>query len=103
MTSDNNQVFQQNGAGWKSLIDPLIVQADADGATVMQIKEKFGGLRFYADGGSDKLQDMITQAEADSFKTCEMCGKPGVLRISGSWLKTLCDDDAKNLGYRKKA
>lgn len=103
MTSDNNQVFQACGPGWQPIIEPLIAQADADGAKVMQIKEKFGGLRFYVDDTTEKLQDMITQAEATSFKTCEMCGKPGVLRNSGSWLKTLCDDDAKNLGYRKKA
>lgn len=100
MTSDNKQVFH-NHPGWKAIIDPLLAQADAEGATVLQIKEKFGGLRFYVDG-SDKLEEMISQAEADSFKTCELCGKPGVLRSTGSWLKTLCDDDARDLGYRKK-
>ena len=58
--------------------------------TVAQIKEKFGGLRFYYDGGDDKISGMVCMAEAWAGNTCETCGKPGYQR-SGGWIKTLCD------------
>jgi hypothetical protein len=58
---------------------------------VTQIKEKFGGLRFYYDGGDDKIQGMVRMAESWADHTCEECGKPGKSR-SGRWIKTLCDE-----------
>jgi hypothetical protein len=36
---------------------------------------------------------VIDKYENLSYKTCEICGKEGVLR-KGSWLKTLCDEHA---------
>jgi len=57
---------------------------------VAQIKEKFGGLRFYYDGGDDYVSGLVDMAERWTEATCEVCGQPGRLR-SGSWLKTLCD------------
>ena len=58
--------------------------------TIAQIKEKFGGLRFYYDGGNDIIAGMVTMAEAWASHACEECGAPGVLR-HGGWIKTLCD------------
>ena len=58
---------------------------------VAQIKEKFGGLRFYYDGGDDAVDGMVRMAEAWADKHCEVCGKPGKSR-SGGWVKTLCDE-----------
>ena len=58
--------------------------------TVMQVKEKFGTLRFYADGGDTATYCMINMAESMSSCTCEQCGAPGKLRSSG-WARTLCD------------
>jgi hypothetical protein len=57
---------------------------------VRQVKEKFGGLRFYYDGGNDIIAGMVTIAEAWADSTCEDCGSPGKKR-SGGWIKTLCD------------
>lgn len=57
---------------------------------VAQIKEKFGGLRFYYDGGDDYIRGLVSMAEAWASITCEQCGVPGTRR-SGSWLRTLCD------------
>lgn len=59
--------------------------------TVQQIKEKFGGLRFYYDGGDDHIQGLVDMAEVWASSTCEMCGKPGQSR-HGGWIKTLCDE-----------
>lgn len=59
--------------------------------TVDQIKEKFGGLRFYYSGGDEKIDGMVTMAESWAAHTCETCGKPGKSR-DGGWIQTLCDE-----------
>jgi hypothetical protein len=58
---------------------------------VEQIKEKFGGLRFYYQGGDDEISGMVRMAEAWAGHSCEQCGKPGERR-SGGWIRTLCDE-----------
>lgn len=64
-----------------------------------QIKEKFGTIRIYDNGGDEFIDGVIAMAEWLSSMTCEVCGKPAKLCNNGNWLKTLCEDDAKNLGY----
>ena len=56
---------------------------------VEQIKEKFGGLRFYYTGGDDKIQGMVRMAESWAEHACETCGAPGTSGGKG-WIKTLC-------------
>lgn len=56
---------------------------------VTQIKEKFGGFRFYYDGGDDKIQGMVSMAEAWADHSCEKCGSPGSSGGRG-WIQTLC-------------
>lgn len=82
---------KESNEGWSKLVDPLIEQAEKEGADILQIKEKFGGLRFYVSGPSELLRQMIDTAELLSYKTCESCGAPGEMRNSTYWLKTLCD------------
>lgn len=54
-----------------------------------QIKEKYGTLRMYSDGGDDYTDGVISMAEAMSAYTCELCGAPG--KIGGvGWLTTRC-------------
>ena len=57
-----------------------------------QIKEKFGGLRFYYSGGDEEVDGMVTLACNLSERTCERCGKPGTLKTDRSWIRTLCDE-----------
>ena len=45
-----------------------------------QVKEKFGGLRFYVQAGSDVQRGMITLAEAMSYRICDLCGGRAELR-----------------------
>jgi hypothetical protein len=56
----------------------------------VQIKEKFGTLRFYYDGGDAEIRGMTRMAESMSSVTCEECGNPGKTR-GGGWVRTLCD------------
>lgn len=60
---------------------------------VVQVKEKFGELRFYAHGGNEVIQNLIDEAERKSATICERCGKPGKTR-GGGWITTLCDECA---------
>ena len=68
---------------------------------VGQIKEKFGGLRFYYDGGDGEISGMVRMAEAWANNTCETCGAPGKRR-EGGWIKTLCDTHEAERQQRMK-
>jgi hypothetical protein len=68
---------------------------------VAQIKEKFGGLRFYYDGGDDTISGMVRMAEAWADKSCETCGAPGKRR-GGGWVRTLCDHHEEEYQKRLK-
>lgn len=57
-----------------------------------QIKEKFGLLRIYTDGGDETIWGYIDEAEALSGVTCEETGKPGKRSNVGGWIKTLCEE-----------
>ena len=80
------------GDGWLPLLERLIVDLIALGwnKECAQIKEKFGGLRFYLDYTSPALDARIDQAETESLRTCEVCGAPGKRGGSG-WISTRCD------------
>ncbi len=58
-----------------------------------QVKEKFGSLRFYYEGGDDYISGLVSMAESMSEVTCEVCGTPGIAR-GGGWIRTLCDEHA---------
>ncbi len=58
--------------------------------TILQIKEKFGGLRVYTSGGNTRLDACTDFAESMSYRICEVCGSPGKPRNDG-WIKTLCN------------
>jgi hypothetical protein len=58
--------------------------------TASQVKEKFGGLRFYTNGYNEAVGAMISMAESMSYRTCEECGSPGRTNRYG-WYTTLCD------------
>jgi len=94
------------GDGWYQIIDSLCGQIqhhidwqnrnEVKVAQVVatQVKEKFGGLRFYYSGGNDTIYGMVSMAESWAANTCETCGKPGKLR-GGGWLYTACDEHTK--------
>jgi hypothetical protein len=82
------------GDGWEPLIRRLSEKlepiARETGLHALQVKEKFGGLRFYV--SADGVRAAIEAAEEESFQTCEHCGAAGSTReYGGGWLITLCD------------
>lgn len=71
---------------------------------VDQIKEKFGTLRFYYNGGDDHIAGMVSFAEFLSGQTCQITGQPGSLHRKGKgypWYKTLSETKANEIGYTK--
>jgi hypothetical protein len=56
----------------------------------VQVKEKFGGLRFYVQAATKEHYNYISFAESMSYRTCESCGAEGKTYTDG-WHRTLCD------------
>jgi len=81
----------ERSKGWKKLAEPILQAAKDLDVKVVQVKEKFGGLRIHLNGGPQWLQDMAYRMEELSYHTCEYCGKEGKPR-NGNWIKTLCEE-----------
>lgn len=129
------------GDGWFKLIDDMceqvtkLIENKPYKVIASQVKEKFGGLRFYYTVEqahinlfqkicynfrvwmfkrmwgrfywglvnfrkkfyktiSEKIDDIISEAESKSYKICETCGQPGQTR-GGAWIYTACDNCEK--------
>lgn len=61
---------------------------------VTQVKEKFGTLRFYYNGGDDTIRGMVNMADSMSARTCETCGSPGKLHQRG-WHYVACPNHTR--------
>ncbi len=105
------------GPGWWPIIESLCANIQSridwwnqnretrpviEQVVVEQIKEKFGGLRFYYQGGDDEIHGMVRMAEAWADHSCEECGSPGKRR-GGGWVKTLCDRHEEERQERLRA
>jgi len=98
------------GDGWYDLIDSMChqIQHHIDWRTgsgvfdgresenlpdiqveTTQVKEKFGGLRFYYVGGDDFVEGIVRLGEAMSYKICEICGNKGEVSKE-RWVTTRC-------------
>lgn len=92
------------GEGWLPMIDEMSAKIEAEiqqwikdnpGAEfhprASQVKEKYGGLRFYMMTSTDKMEEIISEYEALSETICDECGKPGEIK-GGGWLVCNCDE-----------
>lgn len=88
------------GDGWEPLVRRLSERIEAEIVAMppedraeyraFQVKEKFGALRFYMAGPQTQtMSAAIDEAESESARTCEECGKPGKIGGKG-WLRCLC-------------
>lgn len=88
----------------QEVIDEAKAKMDEEASKVpvaVQVKEKFGGLRFYVQAATDKHYNYISFAESMSYKTCEECGAPGKTYTDG-WHMTLCDIHAAMNGKEEE-
>ncbi|KAJ7740224.1 hypothetical protein DFH07DRAFT_68751 [Mycena maculata] len=82
--------------GWEPILRRLCVdlQHEKDLAFT-QVKEKYGGLRVYTTWSTKQLEKRLEAAEAESFETCETCGKDGQMRTTRAnsgdgWMFVAC-------------
>lgn len=120
--------------GWFHIVDALcrdieaLLESEPDRLEVTQIKEKFGGLRFYyslegaedmfldiqmdrgiqtivghGDGPPlmDQIRSLVDAASLRSTTTCQDCGAPGVRAAWGGWIGTLCAVHAEEREHRR--
>lgn len=114
--SENDIFMSSLPSGWFNLVDemcqrlsPILEETyakhppteDAPGFSVLQIKEKFGGLRFYwimnstDESSYEKIREIIDEYETKAETTCQVTGNPGKLCKSGRWFYTLSEETMK--------
>lgn len=89
------------GDGWFSILLEASIKIESilqgypkqirDDVVAMQVKEKYGTLRFYISYYTEELDEIIDSAEKASCSTCEVCGNLGKLRGT-RWLYAACDE-----------
>ena len=94
------------GPGWAKLVRRLW-EAKPEGVTVTQVKEKYGGLRWYYDGEyEDTYSQLVSDTEEESYRTCETCGELGETAPyrPGGWVRTLCPvcAAARRMGVKRE-
>lgn len=106
----------ETGDGWKDIImrtHEKLKYIDPD-YTIIQIKEKFGGLRYYFDSSLDYesiahdiMNDIVRAAEYEASRTCELCGANKAsdkveIRVHKYWYFGYCQSCAdKNVAERE--
>ena len=94
------------GDGWYTLIEKLCysLQFNTDHnnkpeqenesrypqVEAVQVKEKWGGLRFYTNGETDIQRGAIDFAELMSYEICENCGSTDDVQRTKGWVRSLC-------------
>lgn len=87
------------GYGWYGLVLPLYFaiqkynkdKFESEQIHIDQIKEKFGGLRFYISNAPEEFRDWASRIEGESYKVCEFCGSTTDVTTEGrGWITTQC-------------
>jgi ribosomal protein L37AE/L43A len=88
------QISSSVGPGWVGRLETLLQdlqKLNYDLKGIVQIKEKFGSLRFYINGATEEQYQLVNQAEKETEKICEECGHFGKIRPANGWWKCRCD------------
>ena len=104
------------GNGWMFIIDSLCHQiqehidwhnkyakqrkeARIPQFVATQVKEKFGALRIYNDGGDEYCQGLVDMAATWSWNTCELCGNGGKRLVGHTtgWIGSVCEECSKKI------
>ena len=107
------------GIGWYNLLHDLslkiekVLEREAENCKLhegeeneydemfaIQVKEKYGTLRFYMSRETDEVSALIDKAEALSSQTCEICGVPATVRGT-TWFSVRCDKCYKEIKWNK--
>lgn len=76
-----------------AVLEAMIVELpEPGGYYAVQVKQKYGELRFYMNHSTVEMDEAIEKAEEESRQTCERCGKEGELCDDRGWWTTVCED-----------
>lgn len=82
------------GDGWLPIVEAAVEQLEDLGADILQVKQKFGGLRIYFVAPiqrADEASAIVAAAERICADTCERCGSVDrVELVESGWYETLC-------------
>lgn len=82
--------------GWRGIVAALCDSLSVTGCSVVQVKEKFGGLRVYIDNGTEAALAAINAAEKLAATTCQVCGAGEAKRVTrNGWISVRCEGCAK--------
>jgi len=89
--------------GWDNLVDKTLslIQWDVEHnnmpkVELTQMKEKFGELRIYFNGGDDRTDGIIDMSCIMSEQICEICGSTKNIGQTKGWIKTVCKECVDN-------
>ena len=81
----------------KEIMEELVRSNCVDSYQVLQIKEKYGELRWYSQGGTERIhRAIVPKYEKLSRRICIQCGQPATL-VSQSWIAPWCNTCAGQL------
>ncbi len=104
-----HSVYFACGEGWFQLIWNMLEEieqhykqnnADINTLIIIDIKEKYGGLRFYVSNVIHDTHDIILKYESKSETICDICGEQGRLHEKNGWIRVLCSKCAEEEGYK---
>lgn len=93
--------------GWRALVEELhhkLIEYYPE-YQIHQIKEKYGGLRFYTDvsySKGDEGSALLLEYENRSINTCDVCGNPGTTKSVGFFIATRCEEHRESERLRAK-
>lgn len=92
------------GDGWADLLVELcqkinthlktLSKEHVDAIYALQVKEKYGTLRFYLSCYDDTIDKFIQDAQLKSSVTCEVCGNTGKV-LGEHWLYCACPEHSR--------
>lgn len=100
-------VLDEMPDGWRAafgeqmceeLKEELIKENSLEKYRIIQIKEKYGYLRWYDNFGSEEHYNLIDKYERLSKRTCITCGAPAKW-ISKGWISPYCDECGKEIKF----
>lgn len=83
----------------KEIMEELIRNNCVESYQILQIKEKYGELRWYSQGGTERIhREIVPKYEKMSRRLCIQCGQPATL-VSKSWVAPWCVDCASKMPH----
>jgi hypothetical protein len=91
------------GEGWYRELEKLfeklskvVKEQNLNSYRIVQVKEKFGGLRIYEENGTEETHLLIKETSNFCEHLCEKCGNPSELSLKSGWASNICDTCKKS-------